>query len=216
MKYKNIEINWLGHDGFMIKFSNLIIYIDPFKLEGSLPKADFIFITHSHFDHFSIEDLKIIIKKETKMFGPSDILSQTRQVGDINFQIVSVGKSLDFNGIKVECVPAYNISKPFHPKNEGWMGYIFDFSGTKVYHTGDSDLIPEMKNIKTNIFLVPISGKYVMELNEAVKACETVKPDLAIPMHWGSIIGEKSNAEKFVNSCKEKGFNAVLMEKGID
>ncbi len=214
MQYKNIDIKWLGHSGFLIKASGINVFIDPFKISDNIgEKADLILITHSHYDHCSVEDLKKIIKRGTMVVGPADILSQTRQIEDVNFKITEPGKSFDFKGIKIECVPAYNTNKPYHPKDESWVGYIIDFSGTTVYHPGDSDVIPEMNNIRVNAAMFPVSGKFAMDYHEAATAVEIIHPDLAIPMHWGTIIGTISDAENFVRLCKEKGINAVVMEK---
>lgn len=214
MKYKNIEILWGGHSGFLIK-NGLNIYIDPYKLSSFDNKADIILITHGHYDHFSIEDLRKIIKPKTKFIGPADILSQTRQVGNLDFEIAEPGKKIELNGINVNCIKAYNINKNFHPKSEFWVGYIVDINGTKIYHAGDSDLIPEMNNIKADVALLPVSGKYVMDYHEAAKAADLIKPDLAIPMHWGSIIGDKNDADNFVKLCSEKGINAKILIKEI-
>ena len=213
MKYKNIEIKWLGHSGFLLKGNGQNIYIDPFKL-NSYEKADIILITHGHYDHFSVEDLRKIIKPGAKFIGPADILSQTRPIGAVNFEIAEPGKKIDYNGINIDCVHAYNINKSFHKKEEAWVGYIIKINGVRVYHAGDSDLIPEMKNIKADVALLPVSGKYVMTSEEASRAAEIIKPELAVPMHWGSVIGEKSDADNFVKLCKEKGINAMVLEKG--
>jgi len=213
MQYKNIEIKWLGHSGFLIQHDKINIFIDPFKIGNISEKADLILITHSHYDHCSVEDIKKIIKKETIVIGPADILSQTRQVGDVNFKIAEPGKSLDFKEIKINSVPAYNTNKPYHSKEEAWLGYIIDFSGTTVYHAGDSDIIPEMNNIKVNIALLPISGKFVMDYHEAAIAANIIKPDLTIPMHYDSIIGTINDAEQFVQLCKQKNINAIILEK---
>lgn len=213
MQYKNIEIKWLGHSGFLIQHDKINIFIDPFKIGNISEKADLILITHSHYDNCSVEDIKKIIKKETIVIGPADILSQTRQVGDVNFKIAEPGKSLDFKEIKINSVPAYNTNKPYHSKEEAWLGYIIDFSGTTVYHAGDSDIIPEMNNIKVNIALLPISGKFVMDYHEAAIAANIIKPDLTIPMHYDSIIGTINDAEQFVQLCKQKNINAIILEK---
>jgi L-ascorbate metabolism protein UlaG (beta-lactamase superfamily) len=216
MIYKNIELKWLGHSGFLIKFSGINVFIDPFKLSDNInEKADLILITHSHYDHCSVEDIKKIIKQETVIIGPADILSQTRQIGDVNFKISGPEKNLDFKEIKIYCVPAYNTNKPYHSKDESWVGYIIDFLGTTVYHPGDSDVIPEMNNIRVNAAMFPVSGKFAMDYHEAAIAAEIIHPDLAIPMHWGTIIGTIDDAENFVKLCKGKGINAMVMEKEI-
>lgn len=213
MKYKNLNIKWLGHDGFLIQFSGINIYIDPIKLSRFDDKADLILITHGHHDHLSVEDIRQIIKHGTKIIGPAEVLSQTRQIKEgIDFEIIESGKKFEFNGIIINCVDAYNTNKPFHSKGDG-VGYVLDLDGTTIYHSGDTDIIPKMSKIKTDIALLPVSGKFVMTSEEAVRAAEIIKPDLAIPMHWGVLIGTLGDAENFVRLCKEKGINAVVMEK---
>jgi L-ascorbate metabolism protein UlaG (beta-lactamase superfamily) len=215
MQYKNIEIKWLGHSGFLIKHNGINVYIDPFKISDTESKADLILITHGHYDHCSVEDLKKIIRRETRVIGPADILSQIRQIEEVNFKIAEPENVLDFEDIRINCTSAYNIDKHYHSRDESWMGYIIDFNGTKIYHAGDSDLIPEMEEIKCDVALLPVSGKFVMNSEEAVEAAEIIMPDLAIPIHFNSIIGTIGDAESFVALCKKKGINAMMMEKEI-
>ena len=213
MKYINIDIHWLGHDGFMIK-GEKTIFIDPIQLsENITDKADILLITHTHGDHVSIEDIKKIVKKDTIIIGPADFLSQSRQIGDFDIKVAEPGKNLEVKGIKIEAVAAYNTNKSFHPKDENWMGYIVEMDEVRVYHAGDTDLIPEMKNIKCDVAILPVSGKFTMTSDEAVHAAEIIKPNLAIPMHWGSIIGTQDDAEKFALGCRRIGINAEVLEK---
>ncbi|MFA5258626.1 MAG: MBL fold metallo-hydrolase [Candidatus Pacearchaeota archaeon] len=213
MQYKNIEVKWLGHSGVLILFNEMNIYIDPIKLENFDKKADLILITHGHWDHFSVEDIKKIIKNSTRIIGPSEILSQSRQVKDgIDFEVAESTKNMEFNEISIDCIDAYNLNKPFHSKGDS-VGYLINLNGTKVYHAGDSDLIPEMNNVQTDIAFLPISGKFVMTSDEAAKAAEIIHPDLAIPIHWGNHLGTKEDAQNFISLCKEKGINSLIMEK---
>ena len=215
MQYKNLNIKWLGNSGFLIQFDSMNIYIDPIKLTNFNEKADLVLITHGHHDHFSVEDIKKILKNNTKMIGPPEILSQSRQVKDgIDFKIAEVGKNLNFNEMVISPVHAYNINKPFHSKGDG-VGYILDIDGTTIYHAGDSDIIPEMKEIKCDIALLPVSGKFTMTAEEAARAAEIIHSDLAIPMHYGTLIGTKEDAERFVSLCDGKGIKAMVMEKEI-
>ena len=219
MEYKNLIIHWLGHAGFKIKFREKIIFVDPFQLadnteENKTEKADIIFITHSHYDHCSIEDIKKIIKPETIVVCTSDVQSKLGKVAShVNSLIVEPGKKYNIEEISFETIPAYNINKNFHPHDNYWVGYVINLDGTKIYHIGDSDIIPEMKNVKTDVALFPIGGTYTMNAEEAMKAAVAIKPLLAIPMHWGSIVGTKEDAEKFVQGCREKGITADILEK---
>jgi L-ascorbate metabolism protein UlaG (beta-lactamase superfamily) len=220
MKIENIEIKWLGHSGFLIKNSQ-IIYIDPYNIKNGLEKADLILITHSHYDHCSIADIQKIIKEGTKIILPADAQSKvTRFNIPIEIEIIEVGQEISFNGIKVSAFPAYNIDKPFHPKEEGWIGYILKIDNISIYHAGDTDIIPEMQKLtgykqsgKKFIALLPIGGRFTMNAEEAVEAVKIIKPSLAIPMHYGSIVGNEEDAKEFQELCEEKGFNVIILKK---
>ncbi len=216
MEYKNLVIHWLGHAGFKIISREKMIFIDPFQLseKSSNEKVDVIFITHSHYDHCSIEDIKKIIKTETIVVATSDVQSKLGKVAPhVSAFIVEPGMSYNVGKILFQTVPAYNINKNFHPKNNYWTGYLINFDGIKIYHSGDTDLIPEMKNVKTDIALIPVGGTYTMNAEEAVRTVEIIKPSLAIPMHYGSIVGSREDAERFVDGCREKGIKAEILEK---
>jgi L-ascorbate metabolism protein UlaG (beta-lactamase superfamily) len=201
----NVDIRWLGHSGFKIVdvLDKRVIYIDPFQL-GSADKADIILITHSHYDHCSIEDLKRISTPKTVILAPADCQSAVQGKVDFrDFVIMSPGKNITMGNIYVEAVPAYNIDKSFHPRSNDWVGYIVDMNSKRIYHAGDTDAIPDMAKLhKIDVALVPVSGKYVMTAEEAAKAVESFKPKLAIPMHYNSIVGSKSDAESFKKLLK--------------
>lgn len=228
MLYENTNIQWLGHAGFRIKSSKgLILYIDPFKLkdneEEGIEKADFIFITHSHYDHCSIEDIQKITKNGTKIICSPDCQSKFRHINEkIELILANPETRMQFQDeekekLKFWAFPSYNLSKPFHHKEEDWLGYILDINGTAIYHTGDTDLIPEMSKLKAtnlDIALLPIGGNYTMNAGEAAKAASIIKPKLAIPMHFGTIQGtaDKSESELFLKYCSIEGINAKVLE----
>lgn len=218
MKFKGIEIKWLGHDGFLIISSGKNIYIDPFEIKNNLPRADLILITHNHIDHCSLEDLSKIIRVGTKILLTPQCLSRVAKLGSsLDLEVVNVGDVKTFEDIKIKCVPAYNIGKEFHPKEEGYIGGIFDFGNIQIYHAGDTDLIPEMKTFNSQkkdfIALLPVSGKYVMNSEEAFNAAKIIHPTLAIPMHYGAIIGSISDAKNFKELCSTAGINIQILEK---
>ncbi|OIP27181.1 Zn-dependent hydrolase [bacterium CG2_30_54_10] len=201
------NLAWLGHDCFRIS-GEKTIYFDPFQL-GKTATADLIFITHEHFDHCSPEDVKKIQGENTILVGTEDVLA--RLAG--KKQAVKVGDRLTMDGIQVEVLPAYNIGKKFHPKASGWVGYIVTVEGKRIYHAGDTDRIPEMKGLKADIALLPVSGTYVMTPQEAAQAALDIKPQVAIPMHFGSIVGQTSDAEKFRDSLAGK-IKVVVLKRG--
>jgi len=204
-EYKGVKISWLGHDCFKIK-NNKTIYIDPFNIKDE-EKADLIFVTHEHYDHCSLKDIKKISTSKTIVVAPE---SCKTQLSGMKIKFIKPGDKIVVDEIEVEAVPAYNINKfrapgeVFHPKEEEKVGYIINFSGVKIYHAGDTDLIQEMKNIQVDIALLPVSGTYVMTAEEAAEATKIIKAEIAIPMHYGSIVGSEKDAEKFkkLAACK--------------
>src|SRR6185503_11480604 len=205
-EYNDIGITWTGHAGFKITFENKTMYIDPYKLSkkyDGISDADIVLVTHNHFDHLSIEDLNNIINERTVIVSAQECLPQLKSL--------KIKESIGIdphNRMKIETVPAYNVNKDFHPKNEKKLGFIVEFGADRLYHVGDSDIIPEMKEVNPTIVLIPVSGTYVMTAEEASKAInELIKPKIVIPMHYGTIVGNKEDAIRFsqlVTVCKTK------------
>jgi len=200
--YQDVEISWLGHAAFLLKYAGKLIYIDPYKIR-SKGSADMVLVTHEHFDHLSPDDLKKIVKHDTDIIAPESCGSQLKGLGVGIIKLVKPGDKVRVREIDIETIPAYNLTKfrapgiPYHPKEAGGVGYILTLDGVRVYHAGDTDFIPEMKELEVDIALVPVSGTYVMTAEEAVEAVNTFKPKVAIPMHYGSIVGSRKDAERF-------------------
>lgn len=198
LNLEGVKIEHLGHAGFKVTDSDTI-YIDPFNVNTD-EKADIILITHEHYDHCSIKDIQKLVKQDTIIVTVADCQSKLSSVVSSikGVKIVRPGAKLMIGNVSIEAVPAYNINKQFHPKANEWVGFIVTIKGKRIYHAGDTDLIPEMKNI-TNIdaALLPVSGTYVMTAEEAAKAAEIIKPKIAVPMHYGAIVGSANDAEKF-------------------
>lgn len=208
-KYENINIEWLGHDGFKISKANYNIYIDPYKINDN-EKADIILITHGHFDHCSIEDISKLIKENTNVVVTADCISNVGRFKKIKLKVVEPNSALEVDGIKIQTIPAYNLNKfrspgqVFHAKVESWVGYILTIGKIRIYHAGDTDFIPEMKKLNNiDVALIPVSGTYVMTPEEAAQAVNYIKPKVAIPMHIGSVVGSKEDAETFKSLVKE-------------
>ncbi len=193
------DIHWLGHDTFRIQ-GEKVIYTDPFKIKRK-DTADIILITHDHYDHCSEKDIKEIQGASTVIVTPASCAKGLAG----NVKIVKRGDTINVGGIAIEVVPAYNVDKQFHPKTADGVGYIFTVKGQRIYLAGDTDHIPEMKEFRNvNIALLPVSGTYVMTAEEAVKAALDIKPDIAIPMHYGAIVGTESDANRFAEGLKGK------------
>lgn len=192
------HIHWLSHASFRIEAGGKVIYIDPWQL-GDGPKADLILITHDHGDHCSPDDVEKIRKEDTEIVT---VAAAAEKLPD-PITVVKPGDELTVQGIAVQAVPAYNVNKfrspgvPFHPKESGNVGFVITVEGQRIYHAGDTDVIPEMASVKTDIALLPVSGKYVMTAEEAVEAVASIQPKIAIPMHVGRGIGAQEDSERF-------------------
>lgn len=191
------EIKWLGHASFKIS-GEKVVYIDPWKLERKNEEADIILITHDHYDHCSLADIEKLRGSRTTVVAPPDAAKKI--TGDV--REVKSGRDLTVKGIKIETYPAYNLEKSFHPRANGWLGYVITINGKRIYHTGDTDLIPEMDKIRADVVLLPVGGTYTMDAKQAAQAANRIKPKLAIPMHFGSIVGSSKDAEEFRSLCQ--------------
>jgi len=201
------NIHWLGHDTFKIT-GEKVMYTDPFKVKKA-DIADIILITHEHYDHCSPDDIKKLQGPKTVIVAPADCASKLKG----NIKIVKPGDMIHVSGIRIEVVPSYNTNKQFHTKDRGWVGYIFTVAGERIYLAGDTDYIPEMKTFRADIALLPVSGTYVMTADEAVQAALDIKPKIAIPMHYGSIVGSGGDARKFAEKLKGKIIVEILPEE---
>ena len=191
-----------------------IIYFDPFKLKReNEEKADYIFITHPHFDHFSPEDINKIKVDETKIIGPTELKEKFLGLGFTQNDILLVepNKQYEIDGIKFETIPAYNINKEFHKKEYNWVGYIVTINQKRIYIAGDTDNTEEARNVQCDIAMVPIGGTYTMTWEEAVELIREIKPALAIPIHYKTIVGSDEDAKEFKEELKEIVNVEILM-----
>jgi L-ascorbate metabolism protein UlaG (beta-lactamase superfamily) len=216
------NLHWLGHDSFRIAdpTNGKQIYLDPFKLEKHEPKADLVLITHDHFDHYSPDDLAPLLKPETVIVtvaSVADLLA--KQNGPWQVVTVKPGDQVTAAGYPIEAVPAYNTNKyrepgqHFHPKSSGFVGFVITVGGQRIYHTGDSDVIPEMTDVEADVALIPVSGTYVMTPEEAVEAATRIGAQTIVPMHYGAIVATEAEARQFAAACKQKGLDVHVLEK---
>jgi L-ascorbate metabolism protein UlaG (beta-lactamase superfamily) len=188
------HIHWLGHASFRIEDGTSQIYIDPWKLPAGLPKATVLLITHGHYDHLSPEDIARIEQPSTVFVGPAEVAATLKGKHVV---AAAAGRKYTAGPITVEAVRAYNIGKPFHPRASDWLGYVLTLSdGTRIYHSGDADAIPEMRSLANiDVALMPCGGTYTMTAAEMAAAANTFRPKVLIPMHWGDIVGSKADAD---------------------
>lgn len=200
-EYKGLKIAWLGHDGFKIS-NGITIYIDPYQAKAS-GKADVLLITHEHFDHLSEDDIRNATSKDTVIITIPSCRQQVSKLGAKEVKTVKPGDKLTVGDVGIEAVAAYNTNKfrepgkVFHPKEDGKVGFMIALEGVRIYHAGDTDEVPEMRGLNPDIALLPVSGTYVMTAQEAAAAAKTIKPKIAIPMHYAAIVGSPADAEKF-------------------
>jgi L-ascorbate metabolism protein UlaG (beta-lactamase superfamily) len=200
-------VEWLGHAGFRVRAPGGVIYIDPYRVKDDAPKADLILVTHGHYDHFSPQDIERLSHDDTWLVAPALVAERARG----RVRAIAPGEELELDalhGVSVAAVAAYNTSKrdsegnAFHPRAAGWVGFDVNVRGERLYHSGDTDVIPEMDAVAgVDVALLPVSGTYVMTAGEAVEAARRIQPTVAIPMHWGAHIGGRDDAERFAEQA---------------
>ena len=206
----NIEV--LYHSSIRIN-KEKTIYIDPFKIDRNYNDADIIFITHDHYDHYSEEDIDKVINESTVIVIPEELLTKVLKKGINKDAIVTVepNKKYMVQGIKFETVPAYNTNKTFHPKENGWVGYVIELNDVKYYIAGDTDITEENKKVKCDVAFVPVGGTYTMDFKEAAQLINEMQPKVAVPIHYGSVVGTKQDAEEFIKLLNQNIKGTILM-----
>ncbi len=190
-----------------------IIYSDPFHIREQSNDADIILITHSHYDHFSEEDIEKVRKADTKIIITEDLYEKTKNIGfkDENIVVMKPYEKHVIDDIKIETIPAYNTNKDFHPKRNNWVGYLININNTIYYIAGDTDITEENKKVKCDVAFVPVGGTYTMTSDEAVELVNIIKPKIAVPIHYGEIVGSKEDAMNFVEHLEEGIEGEILM-----
>ena len=206
-----MEIKWFGHASFKIIINGRIIYIDPYAGNyNTEEKADIILVTHEHFDHMDMNKIGILRKKETVIIAAP---SAAKKIGN-GARAIGYGEKINVGDIAIEGVPAYNLSKPFHPKGLV-VGFVVQAEGKRIYHAGDTDFIPEMENLRNiDVALLPIGGTYTMDIDDAVKACLAINPKIAVPMHYNYLDGLERNADDFKREVERRCKTRVEILEG--
>lgn len=206
MKLLNLEFTRIAHDTFRIAGSK-VVYTDPYKVTKN-DEADIVLLSHEHFDHLSLDDLKKVIMPGTTIVASPLCKDGLEGIKVKETRFLDPGGKLTVGKVEIEAVPAYNLNKfrapgqAFHPKGEKRVGFVLKMDGTTVYFAADTDFIPEMKSIKCDIALLPVSGTYVMTAEEAAEAARALNPKIAVPMHYGAIVGSEEDARKFKSLVK--------------
>lgn len=210
MTTDNIDVN--TQSSIKISSDAGTIYIDPLEIKDESHDADYILITHDHYDHFSPKDIEKIVKEDTILVVPEKMGSKIpdNTLSSVGTMVKMAPKThKDINGLKVETVPAYNKLKPFHPKSSGWIGYILTIDDKRVYIAGDTDLTNDNESVVCDIALIPIGGTYTMNAVQAAQLVNVMKPQVVIPTHYGSLVGKPEDADVF-KSRVDKGISVEL------
>ena len=198
----NIEV--FTQSSILVRTGKGNLYFDPFQMKTEPHDADFIFVTHDHYDHFSPEDIRKVGCDKTILVVPEKMKEEAVQAAGFVREIVTVtpGISGEVGGLQFETVAAYNKVKPFHPKSAGWVGYVVSVDGKRIYVSGDTDATKEAEGVKCDVALVPVGGTYTMDAKKAAELINTICPETAIPTHYGSIVGSLKDGETFAALVK--------------
>jgi L-ascorbate metabolism protein UlaG (beta-lactamase superfamily) len=188
-----INLKWFGHASFRIEYEGIVVYIDPWKIPVADHDADVVLVSHSHYDHCSRPDVDKVSKDDTLVVAPADTIAKLKLSNAVTPQ-----ERLTVKEIVIEPVAMYNIDKVFHPRGHNWFGAVITIGGRRIYYAGDTDLVPEMSDLKdVDLCLFPVGGTYTLNAAEAARACQAVGCAAAIPYHWGDIIGSEDDAREF-------------------
>ena len=209
---ENIEV--LYHSSIRIN-KEKTIYIDPFKIDRNYNDADIVFITHDHYDHYSEEDIDKVINENTTIIIPEELLTKLLRKGINKNAIITVepNKNYMVQGIKFETISAYNTNKTFHPKENGWVGYIITLDDIRYYIAGDTDITEENRRVKCDVAFVPVGGTYTMDFKEAAQLINEIQPKIAVPIHYGSVVGTKQDATDFIKLLHPSIKGIILMKQ---
>lgn len=192
------NVRWLGHAGVLVRGS-VSVAVDPYDVRHPEP-VDVILITHDHYDHCSPEDITALLKPGGRVVVPHGVDMPL----EIETTALRIGDLVTLDGVEIGVEPAYNIGKPYHPKEKGYVGYVFTVDGVSYYHAGDTDRIPEMKSIIADVAFLPVGGTYTMTAHEAAEAASDMAVKTAVPIHWGSVVGSENDAKRFASFCRRE------------
>jgi L-ascorbate metabolism protein UlaG (beta-lactamase superfamily) len=190
------DFTWFRQSAMRYSSGGLTVYIDPWGTTEDDPPADLILVTHAHSDHLQPDEIERLTASETRLVAPRDVAKELS--GDVT--AVGPGESHEIAGVRFETVPAYNVAEErldMHPKSNDWVGYVLELGGRRYYHAGDTDALPELESLETDVAMVPIGGTYTMDHREAAGLVKAMRPQVAVPMHYGFVVGSPSDGERF-------------------
>ncbi len=194
----SVTITWIGHASFKIQAAQSIVYIDPWKIDQRLTDGNIVLISHSHYDHYSAEDIELVSGKDCQLIAPQDVITKNR-----TGTVIEAGQTIQTGEVTITAVPAYNVSKNFHPKENNWIGFIIELDNKKIYYAGDTDATDEMISLDNiDLAMLPVGGTYTLDAREAALAVNQLKPKIAVPYHWGDIVGKRRNADEFAEMAE--------------
>ena len=198
IRFRGVRIERIAHAAFRLEGGGAVVYVDPFSVPAGRADGDVGVCTHDHYDHCSPDDLRKVLKRDAVIVAS---VNCERRLRGLRWEakLLRPGEEVSVKGVRIRAVPAYNVGKPYHPRHYNGIGAIIEISGVRIYHAGDTDLIPEMDQLAgaVDVALLPVSGVYVMTAEEAAEAARRIRPALAVPMHYGAIVGSASDAERF-------------------
>lgn len=193
----DVIVSWLGHASFLIS-GKKTVYIDPWKIDGEPHDGDVVLVSHSHYDHFSEEDIRSVLKEDGSVIGSADVISELGRGSVIN-----PGDTMQVGSIHIKGVPAYNTEKEFHPRENGWLGFVVEMDGIRVYYAGDTDAAEEMEGLgDIDLALIPVGGTFTFDAGEAAEAVSRFSPKKVLPYHWGDVVGNRKDAQKFAKKAQ--------------
>ena len=195
-----INLTWHNHATVVIEGSHKVV-IDPWKMPKSASKVDVVVVSHSHYDHLSLDDVKRVAGEATAIVATPDCHAKLRSFSHLH--ALAAGEVVEVNGVSIEGVAAYNTDKAFHPKANAWCGAVVAMDGKRIYCAGDTDFVPEMKGLaQIDVAFMPVGGTYTMDWRAAADAVNAFRPKLAIPVHWGDIVGSRQDADRFAERAE--------------
>lgn len=213
MDLLGVTCRWLGHAGIHLETDPSVV-VDPFRARDPRP-VDVVLVTHPHFDHLSLEDLEGFVGPSTRFVTVADAEPDlAERWPDRDVDVVAPGDRVEVHGVSIEAVPAYNLDKNYHPRDAGWVGFVMGVDGVRLYHAGDTDRIPQMEGLDVDVAFLPVSGTYVMDVDEAVEAADVLDADLAVPIHFGATVGTDRDARRFVEALGKRGVLPKEVEDG--